>query len=113
MNVKPPPHRVAPIRSDPDGTTGRTRRSDAWFDRPDLDGFLHRSWLKASGFSDSAFRGRPVIGICNSWSELVNCNVHLRGLAEAVKRGVLQAGGCDLDFLRGRSKVVADAVTYL
>ena len=55
---------------------------------PRLDGFLHRSWLKSSGVTDAAFRGRPVIGICNSWSELVNCNVHLRGLAEAVKRGV-------------------------
>ena len=65
---------------------------------PDLDGFLHRSWLKSSGVGDEAFRGRPVIGICNSWSELVNCNVHLRGLAEAVKRGVLQAGGFPREF---------------
>ena len=48
--------------------------------------------------SDETFRGRPVIGICNSWSELVNCNVHLRGLAEAVKRGVLQAGGFPREF---------------
>ena len=74
------------------------RRSSEWLDRQDLDGFLHRSWLKASGVSDDAFRGRPVIGICNSWSELVNCNVHLRGLAEAVKRGVLQAGGFPREF---------------
>jgi dihydroxy-acid dehydratase len=74
------------------------RRSSEWFDRQDLDGFLHRSWLKSSGFTDDAFRGRPVIGICNSWSELVNCNVHLRGLAESVKRGVLQAGGFPLEF---------------
>ncbi len=74
------------------------RRSSDWFDRRDLDGFLHRSWLKASGVSDESFRGRPVIGICNSWSELVNCNVHLRGLAEAVKRGVLQAGGFPREF---------------
>jgi L-arabonate dehydrase len=74
------------------------RRSSAWFDRRDLDGFLHRSWMKASGVGDEAFRGRPVIGICNSWSELVNCNVHLRGLAEAVKRGVLQAGGFPREF---------------
>jgi L-arabonate dehydrase len=73
-------------------------RSSEWFDRSDLDGFLHRSWLKSSGVSDEAFRGRPVIGICNSWSELVNCNVHLRGLAEAVKRGVLQAGGFPREF---------------
>jgi L-arabonate dehydrase len=74
------------------------RRSSEWFDRHDLDGFLHRSWLKSTGVSDDAFRGRPVIGICNSWSELVNCNVHLRGLAEAVKRGVLQAGGFPREF---------------
>src|SRR5262245_31845583 len=74
------------------------RRSSEWFDRTDLDGFLHRSWLKATGVSDHAFRDRPVIGICNSWSELVNCNVHLRGLAEAVKRSVLQAGGYPAEF---------------
>ena len=74
------------------------RRSSEWFDRSDLDGFLHRSWLKSSGVGDETFRGRPVIGICNSWSELVNCNVHLRGLAQAVKRGVLQAGGFPLEF---------------
>ena len=78
--------------------TERGRRSREWFDRKDLDGFLHRSWLKAEGFTDEAFRDRPVIGICNSWSELVNCNVHLRGLAEAVRRGVLQAGGFPLEF---------------
>jgi L-arabonate dehydrase len=77
---------------------GSGRRSSAWFDRVDLDGFLHRSWLKSSGVDDDSFRGRPVIGICNSWSELVNCNVHLRGLAEAVKRGVLQAGGFPREF---------------
>src|SRR6187399_209187 len=74
------------------------RRSDEWFERRDLDGFLHRSWLKSTGVTDEAFRGRPVIGISNCWSELVNCNVHLRGLAESVKRGVLQAGGFPLEF---------------
>src|SRR5918999_5127977 len=73
-------------------------RSRGWFQREDLDGFLHRSWLKAQGFTDRAFDGRPVIGICNSYSELVNCNAHLRDLAEAVKRGVLQAGGFPLEF---------------
>ena len=78
--------------------TERGRRSREWFDRDDLDGFLHRSWLKSTGVTNEAFRGRPVIGICNSWSELVNCNVHLRGLAQAVKRGVLQAGGFPLEF---------------
>src|ERR671930_1571475 len=77
---------------------GNVRRSSEWFDRTDLDGFLHRSWLKSTGVTNQAFRDRPVIGICNSWSELVNCNVHLRGLAEAVKRGVLQAGGFPREF---------------
>ena len=77
---------------------GNGLRSSEWFDRRDLDGFLHRSWLKSTGVTNTAFRGRPVIGICNSWSELVNCNVHLRGLAEAVKRGVVQAGGFPLEF---------------
>src|SRR5262245_20798438 len=74
------------------------RRSEEWFERSDLDGFLHRSWLKSTGVTDETFRGRPVIGICNSWSELVNCNIHLRGLAKSVKRGVLQAGGFPLEF---------------
>jgi dihydroxy-acid dehydratase len=59
---------------------------------------LHRSWLKSTGVDDESFRGRPLIGICNTWSELSNCNVHLRGLAEAVKRGVLQAGGFPREF---------------
>lgn len=76
----------------------RQWRSSVWFDRDDLDGFLHRAWLKTEGVSDASFRGRPVIGICNSWSELTTCNAHLRDLAEAVKRGVLQAGGFPLEF---------------
>jgi dihydroxy-acid dehydratase len=78
--------------------SGNGRRSSQWLDRRDLDGFLHRSWLKSTGVSDESYRDKPVIGICNSWSELVNCNVHLRGLAEAVKRGVLQAGGFPREF---------------
>jgi L-arabonate dehydrase len=78
--------------------SGAGRRSAEWFDRSDLDGFLHRSWLKSTGVTNETFGGRPVIGVCNSWSELVNCNVHLRGLAAAVKRGVLQAGGFPLEF---------------
>ena len=77
---------------------GDGRRSRRWFERSDLDGFLHRSWLKSEGFSDESFRGRPLIGICNSWSELANCNVHLRRVAESVKRGVLAAGGFPLEF---------------
>jgi len=89
---------VPTIRNGADYAAANGLRSREWFDRSDLDGFLHRSWLKSEGVSDEAFRGKPVIGICNSWSELVNCNVHLRGLAEAVKRGVLQAGGFPLEF---------------
>lgn len=74
------------------------RRSERWFGGQDLSGFIHRASLHAQGLSRSALTGRPVIGICNSWSELVNCNVHFRGLAAAVKRGVLLAGGLPLEF---------------
>jgi L-arabonate dehydrase len=73
-------------------------RSRNWFGRQDLDGLVHRSWLKSEGFSDVVFDGRPVIGIANSWSELTNCNAHLRQVAEAVKRGVWSAGGFALEF---------------
>src|SRR5712664_4139487 len=77
---------------------GEGLRSRNWFGKKDLDGFAHRSWLKAEGWSDVMFDGRPVIGIANSWSELTNCNAHLRQVAEAVKRGVLSAGGFPLEF---------------
>ena len=73
-------------------------RSQKWFGRTGQDGFIHRAWLKAEGFSDAVFDNRPVIGIANSWSELNNCNSHLRQVAEAVKRGVLMAGGLPLEF---------------
>ncbi len=73
-------------------------RSGRWFGTQDVAGLIHRSYLKAEGISQAAIEGRPVIGICNSWSELVNCNIHFRGLAAAVKRGVLQAGGLPLEF---------------
>ncbi|WP_255274860.1 dihydroxy-acid dehydratase domain-containing protein [Actinomadura madurae] len=73
-------------------------RSARWFGGQDVPGFVHRSALRATGIGRAAFEGRPVIGICNSWSELVNCNVHLRGLVDAVKRGVLQEGGVPLEF---------------
>ena len=76
----------------------RKLRSQGWFARTDRDGFVHRAWLKAEGFSDAVFDNRPVIGIANSWSELNNCNSHLREVAEAVKRGVLMAGGLPLEF---------------
>ncbi len=78
--------------------TTHSLRSRNWFGRMDLDGFAHRSWLKTEGFSDQVFDGRPVIGIANSWSELTNCNAHLRQVAEAVKRGVWSAGGFPLEF---------------
>ena len=73
-------------------------RSARWFGGRDLPGFIHRASLHAEGISRSALAGRPVVGICNSWSELVNCNLHFRSLAEAVKRGVLLAGGLPLEF---------------
>jgi L-arabonate dehydrase len=78
--------------------TAHQLRSRNWFGRNDLDGFVHRSWLKAEGFSDAVFDGRPVIGIGNSWSELTNCNAHLRQVADAVKRGVWSAGGFPVEF---------------
>ena len=78
--------------------TTQPLRSRNWFGRNDLDGFVHRSWLKTEGFSDLVFDGRPVVGIANSWSELTNCNAHLRQVAEAVKRGVWSAGGFPLEF---------------
>ncbi len=73
-------------------------RSRSWFDTPEYYSFSRRAWLRAEGFSDAAFDGRPVIGIANSWSELNNCNAHLRQVAEAVKRGVWMAGGFPLEF---------------
>ena len=73
-------------------------RSRNWFGPKTLDGFMHRAYLRAEGFSDLVFDGRPVIGIANSWSELTNCNAHLRQVADAVKRGVWSAGGFPLEF---------------
>src|SRR5882672_3478583 len=92
-------HSSVDIIGVPEGhMTTHTLRSRNWFGRMDLDGFATRSWLKTEGFSDLMFDGRPVIGIANSWSELTNCNAHLRQVAEAVKRGVLSAGGFPLEF---------------
>ena len=73
-------------------------RSREWLDSPDLYGWLRRAALRSQGFGEHALDGRPIIGVCNSWSELTHCNAHLRGLAEAVKRGVSQAGGIPLEF---------------
>ncbi|MEM7024064.1 MAG: IlvD/Edd family dehydratase [Pseudomonadota bacterium] len=76
----------------------KKNRSSAWFGHTDKDGFLHRSWMKNQGFPADLFDGRPVIGICNTWSELTPCNAHLRDLADRVKRGVYEAGGFPLEF---------------
>jgi len=73
-------------------------RSAEWFAREGKYGFIPRSWMKSQGFAPEMLDGRPVIGICNTWSELTNCNRHLRDLAEHVKRGVLMAGGFPLEF---------------
>jgi dihydroxy-acid dehydratase len=75
-----------------------TLRSRNWFAPRTLDGFMHRAYLRAEGFSELVFDGRPVIGIANSWSELNNCNAHLRQVADAVKRGAWSAGGFPLEF---------------
>jgi dihydroxy-acid dehydratase len=73
-------------------------RSQNWFGGVGLNPFVNRSWTGAQGFARDVFDGRPVIGICNSWSELTSCNAHLRIVAEAVKRGVWEAGGLPLEF---------------
>lgn len=74
------------------------RRNRAWYGKLDRDGFIHRSWMKNQGFPDHVFDGRPVIGVCNTWSELTPCNSGLRDLAEGVKRGVWEAGGFPVEF---------------
>jgi dihydroxy-acid dehydratase len=79
-------------------TGKRTLRSQAWFGGTSKDSFIHRSWMKNSGIPDDAFDGRPIIGICNTFSELTPCNAHFRHLAEFVKRGVLEAGGVPFEF---------------
>jgi dihydroxy-acid dehydratase len=73
-------------------------RSTHWFGEQDLPGFLHRASLRVAGFSSAMVQGRPIVGVCNSWSEAVNCNLHFRGLAAAVKRGVAAAGGVPVEF---------------
>lgn len=73
-------------------------RSAEWFGKDDKMGYVHRSWLRNQGHPDHLFRGRPVIGICNTWSDLTPCNAHLREFAEIVKRGVYEAGGFPLEF---------------
>jgi len=76
----------------------KDRRSKAWFSREGKEGFIYRAWMKNQGIPHDMFDGRPVIGICNTWSELTPCNAHFRDLAESVKKGVLQAGGFPVEF---------------
>ncbi len=78
--------------------TGKKLRSASWFDRQDKNGFYYRSWLKNRGFPQDQFDGRPVIGICNTWSELTPCNTHFKTIADHVRWGVLEAGGFPLEF---------------
>ncbi len=73
-------------------------RSTRWFGPKDKVGFIHRSWMKNQGHPDHVFDGRPVIGICNTWSDLTPCNAHFRTIAERVRRGVYEAGGFPVEF---------------
>jgi dihydroxy-acid dehydratase len=79
-------------------TEKKLRSQEWWGSNQDYYNFARRAWMRSEGFAPDAFRGKPVIGICNSWSELNNCNAHLRTVAEAVKRGVWTAGGFPLEF---------------
>ncbi len=81
-----------------DDDTKFKRRSQQWFGKLDKDGFAHRSWMKNQGHPNDLFDGRPVIGICNTWSELNPCNAHFREIADFVKKGVWEAGGWPLEF---------------
>lgn len=88
--ARPKPHRKKKMKNE--------KRNRGWYGKLDKDGFIHRSWMKNQGFPDHVFDGRPVIGICNTWSELTPCNSGLRDLAEGVKRGVWEAGGFPVEF---------------
>ncbi|WP_161865900.1 IlvD/Edd family dehydratase [Pseudomonas yangonensis] len=79
-------------------TDKRPLRSAQWFGSADKNGFMYRSWMKNQGIPDHEFQGKPIIGICNTWSELTPCNAHFRKIAEHVKQGVLEAGGYPLEF---------------
>jgi L-arabonate dehydrase len=75
-----------------------TLRSAEWFGSQDKNGFMYRSWMKNQGIPDHEFQGKPIIGICNTWSELTPCNAHFRQLADYVKKGILEAGGFPVEF---------------
>src|SRR6185436_2499043 len=76
----------------------RVLRSTEWFGRDDRDAITHRSWMKNQGIPHDQFDGRPVIGICNTWSQATPCNAHFRELAQHVRDGVLDAGGFPIEF---------------
>ena len=82
----------------PDESAKPKFRSAAWFGTQDRNGFNHRAWMRNQGLPTHLFDGRPVIGICNTWSELTPCNAHFRRIAEHVKRGVYEMGGFPLEF---------------
>ena len=93
----------------------RTLRSAAWFGKHDKDGFIHRSWMRNQGLPADVFDGRPVVGICNTWSELTPCNAHLRTIADHVKRGVWESGGLPVEFpvmSTGESNMRPTAMLY-
>ena len=75
-------------------------RSAEWYNSKThkRDTFVHRGWMRNQGHPSHLFDGRPVIGICNTWSELTPCNGHFREIAESVKKGVYEAGGFPLEF---------------
>src|SRR5690606_22717297 len=73
-------------------------RSSDWFGRTGKDGFIYRAWMKNQGIPNHEFEGKPVIGICNTWSELTPCNGHFRELAQSVRHGIIEAGGFPVEF---------------
>lgn len=85
-------------KSEQEMSESKKYRSSHWFGPTDKGGFIHRSWTKNQGYPDHMFDGRPVIGICNTWSELTPCNGHFRKIAEHVKRGIYEAGGFPMEF---------------
>ncbi len=79
--------------------TKKKLRSQEWYGRTGKDGFIYRSWMKNQGLPHHLFEGeKPVIGICNTWSELTPCNAHFKELAESLKKGIWEAGGFPLEF---------------
>jgi L-arabonate dehydrase len=73
-------------------------RSSGWFGRKGKDGFIYRAWMKNQGIPEHEFKGKPIIGICNTWSELTPCNAHFKELAQSVKNGIFEAGGFPVEF---------------